>query len=168
MQYEYQSQLEEEILRSIRRIVRAIEMYSQSLVAQVGLTSPQLSVLKTVQRLSPATPTSIARELRLSQPTVSGILDRLHGRGLLSRDFCPEDKRMRSYRLTLEAETTLGASPPLLQDSFLRRLSKLQDWERSMLLASLQRVASLMDVEDLEAQPILTSGVAPLGADLET
>ena len=161
------SGLEDEILRAIRRIVRAIEMHSQSLVGQIGLTSPQLSVLRVVQRLNPATPTTIARELSLSQPTVSGILDRLCAKNLLNRENSTEDKRMRSYQLTADSRSLVESAPPLLQDSFLCKLSQLQDWERSMLLASLQRVASLMDAGTLEAQPFLTSGIAPLGADLE-
>ena len=148
--------LEEEILTSIRRIVRAIELYSHSLVSQVGLTSPQLSVLKSVARLSPAAPTAIARQLSLSQPTVSGILERLQGKNLVQRIATNGDKRMHSYALTEQAQEQMATSPPLLQESFLQRLSQLQDWERSMLLSALQRVANLMDVETLEAQPSLS------------
>jgi DNA-binding MarR family transcriptional regulator len=147
------SGLEEEILTSIRRIVRAIELYSHSLVSQVGLTSPQLSVLKSVARLSPATPTAIARQLSLSQPTVSGILERLQAKNLVQRVVTNGDKRMHSYALTDQAREQMASSPPLLQESFLHRLGQLQDWERSMLLSALQRVATLMDVETLEAQP---------------
>lgn len=155
--------LEEEILTSIRRIVRAIELYSHSLVSQVGLTSPQLSVLKSVARLSPATPTAIARQLSLSQPTVSGILERLQGKNLVQRVATNGDKRMHSYDLTEQAHQQMASSPPLLQEGFLQRLSKLQDWERSMLLSALQRVANLMDVETLEAQPALNPSPAPDG-----
>jgi hypothetical protein len=36
-----------------------------------------------------------------------------------------------------------------------------------MLLASLQRIAAMMDAEELEAHPLLTPGLAPLGADRE-
>lgn len=147
------SGLEEEILTSIRRIVRAIELYSHSLVSQVGLTSPQLSVLKSVARLSPATPTAIARQLSLSQPTVSGILERLQSKNLVQRVVTNGDKRMHSYALTDQAREQMASSPPLLQESFLHRLGQLQDWERSMLLSALQRVANLMDVETLETQP---------------
>ena len=150
--------LEEEILTSIRRIVRAIELYSHSLVSQVGLTSPQLSVLKSVARLSPATPTAIARQLSLSQPTVSGILERLQGKNLVQRAVTNGDKRMHSYALTEQAREQMASSPPLLQESFLQRLGQLQDWERSMLLSALQRVANLMDVETLEALPSLSNG----------
>ena len=110
--------LEEEILTSIRRIVRAIELYSHSLVSQVGLTSPQLSVLKSVDRLSPATPTAIARQLSLSQPTASGILERLQAKNLVTRAASNGDKRMHSYALTNTAREQMASSPPLLQESF--------------------------------------------------
>lgn len=150
--------LEEEILTSIRRIVRAIELYSHSLVSQVGLTSPQLSVLKSVDRLTPATPTAIARQLSLSQPTVSGILERLQGKNLVQRVAISGDKRMHSYALTDLARQQMASSPPLLQEGFLQKLGQLQNWERSMLLSALQRVANLMDVETLE--PALAVGEA--------
>lgn len=159
--------LEDEILRSIRRIIRAIELHSQNLVQQLGLTSPQLSVLKAVERLHPATPTTLARELSVSQPTMSGILERLQAKGLLERDQGTEDRRMRGYQLTSSARQVLGKAPSLLQEAFLRRLGRVQDWERSMLLASLQRIAAMMDAEELEAHPLLTPGLAPLGADRE-
>jgi len=159
--------LEEHIISSIRRIVRAIEMHSQHLIGQVGLTSPQLSALKAIPVLNPATPTSVARHLSLSQSTVSGVLDRLHSKKLIKREDSSDDKRLRRYRLTPAGKSIVSTAPPLLQESFLRNLKELDEWERSMLLAALQRTAHLMDAEGLEAHPFLTSGEAPLGADLD-
>ena len=159
--------LEEHIVSSIRRIVRAIEMHSQDLIAKVGLTSPQLSVLKAIPVLSPATPTSVARHLSLSQSTVSGVLDRLHSKKLIRREDSSADKRLRRYRLSTAGKALLGTAPPLLQESFLRNLKGLEAWERSMLLSALQRTAWLMDADDLEDHPFLTSGPAPLGSDQE-
>ena len=128
--------LEDHIVSSIRRIVRAIEMHSQDLIAKVGLTSPQLSVLKAIPALSPATPTSVARHLSLSQSTVSGILDRLHSKKLVKREDSPSDKRLRRYRLSPGGKTLLASAPPLLQESFLRNLKGLEAWERTMLLSA--------------------------------
>lgn len=159
--------LEDNIVNSIRRIVRAIEMHSQDLITKVGLTSPQLSVLKAISQLDPATPTSVARHLSLSQSTVSGVLDRLYGKKLVKREDSSADKRLRRYRLTRAGKTLLDSSPPLLQESFLRNLRELEAWERTMLLSALQRTAWLMDAEELEAHPFLTSGQAPLGSDLD-
>lgn len=159
--------LEEEIIRSIRRIVRAIELYSRQLITDVGLTAPQLSVLKVIQTRKQATPTAIARELSLSQPTVSGILDRLTAKQLVARTEMPNDKRLHGYALTERAASMLSSSPALLHESFRQKLSGLQDWERSLLLASLQRIAAMMNAEHLEAGRVLTSGASPGGADLE-
>lgn len=159
--------LEEEIVQNIRRIVRAIELHSQDLLARVGLTAPQLAVLKALPKLETPTPTSLARELKLSQPTVSGILERLQAKGLVARTEARSDRRLHSYGLTETAVELLSKSPPLLQEHFRRRLLGLQDWERSALLSALQRLACLMDAESLEAYPVLTSGADPLGRDLE-
>lgn len=159
--------LEEEIIRSIRRIVRAIELHSRNLIAEVGLTAPQLSVLKVIQNKQPATPTSIARELSLSQPTVSGILERLALKGLVERAETPGDKRLHSYKVTERSSQMLSSRPPLLQEQFRKKLTKLQDWERSLLLASLQRIATMMDADHLEASAMLTAGAQPGATDLE-
>lgn len=158
--------LEEEILRSIRRIVRAIELHSRHLIHEVGLTAPQLSVLKTVGSLAPATPTRIARELSLSQPTVSGILERLASKGLVQRAVASGDKRLHAYTLTEQSEQALSSSPPLLDERFRNKLRRLEEWERSWILASLQRVALMMDADHLEAGPLLTTGV-DVGGDAE-
>ncbi|MFN8607195.1 MAG: MarR family transcriptional regulator [Vulcanimicrobiota bacterium] len=146
--------LEEKFIESIRRIVRAIEMHSQNLIARAGLTSPQLSVLKAIPKLQPATPTSLARFLSLSQSTVSGVLDRLNGKKLIKRQDSTADKRLRSYRLTRSGRLILENAPPLLQENFLRNLRCLHSWERSMLLSALQRTAWLMEADQEEGTPI--------------
>jgi hypothetical protein len=46
-----------------------------------------------------------------------------------------------------------------LQDRFRRELAKLEQWEQTQLLASLQRIASMMDAEEIEAAPVLTPGI---------
>lgn len=150
--------LEEHIVSSIRRIVRSIEMHSQDLIARVGLTSPQLAVLRAIPLLETATPTSLARHLSLSQSTVSGVLDRLHSKKLVKREDSCADKRLRRYRLTRAGKKTLESSPPLLQENFLYNLRNLETWERTLLLSVLQRIASLMGATDLESRPCLDSG----------
>jgi len=52
----------------------------------------------------------------------------------------------------------LEQSPSLLQERFALRFNNLQDWEQTQLLASLQRIAALMDAEEIDAAPVLSSG----------
>jgi hypothetical protein len=57
-------------------------------------------------------------------------------------------------------------SLPLLQERFEKRLSDLKDWEKMQLLSSLQRIAEMMNAEDIDASPVLASG--SITASVET
>ena len=45
-----------------------------------------------------------------------------------------------------------------LQDQFNRQFTKLDEWEQTMILAALQRVAQMMDAEEIDAAPVLDIG----------
>jgi hypothetical protein len=47
----------------------------------------------------------------------------------------------------------------------MHKLSKLADWEKTMILSSLHRITSILDVESIEAAPVLTTG--PIEAPAE-
>ena len=51
-----------------------------------------------------------------------------------------------------------GLNGSLLQDRFRTKLAKLEEWEQTLTLATLQRIASMMEAEDLEAAPVLVTG----------
>ena len=94
----------------------------------------------------------------LSQATVTHILDRLAKTGLIDRAKRSEDKRLVTITLTEKGRKRTGDAPELLQDGFLREYRKLPDWQRTMLVASLQQIAFMMDAEELDASPILATG----------
>ena len=48
--------------------------------------------------------------------------------------------------------------PDLLQDKFRDSFSSLNDWEQSMIVSSLQRVARFIDAEQIDAAPIIDYG----------
>jgi len=47
-----------------------------------------------------------------------------------------------------------------LQDVFSTAFEKLEAWEKSMIVASLQRVAGMMNAENIDASPMLHVGIA--------
>jgi DNA-binding MarR family transcriptional regulator/predicted TPR repeat methyltransferase len=159
-------QAERTLLTAIRRVVRSIEVHSQELAQNYGITTAQLSVLRHLEA-GASTPGDLARELHVSQPTVSVLLDRLVAHGLVRRGPPSADRRRHLFELTSEGKMLCGRAPSLLQDRFRERLAALHTWERSFLLAALQRLATLMDAEQLDATPFLTPGVALAGADLD-
>lgn len=147
----------DQVIVALRRVIRAVDLHSRALVASHGLTGPQALILKALQKGSlPAG--ELATQISLSQGTVTDILIRLEKRGLISRNRDTEDRRRVLVEATGAALTLLEQSPPLLQESFAERFGNLQDWEQTQLLASLQRIAAMMDAEDIDAAPVLSSG----------
>lgn len=148
----------DEILVALRRITRAIDIQSKKLARVSGLTAPQLLVMQAIRKEGHAKPSSIAQDVLLSQATVTTIIDRLEKSDLVSRERSTTDRRVVFVSLTDDGQDRLRKAPELLQAGFIRQLDKLEDWERSLIVASLQRVASMMDAEEIEAAPILELG----------
>lgn len=143
---------------ALRRVIRAVDLHSRALMRSHGLTAPQALVLKEVAAAGEVPAGTLAQRVNLSHATVTDILNRLERRGLVTRSRGTTDRRRVLVRATTEGQETLKRAPPLLQESFSARFVQLADWEQTLLLASLQRVAALMDAERIDAAPVLTAG----------
>lgn len=150
-------EIEHQILAAIRRIVRAIDLQSRQLSARCGLTGPQLMALRAVERLGDPTLGAIAREISIGKATLTGIIDRLERQLLVARSRNTSDRRKITVSLTDKGHETLSKAPPLLQDRFRAELRGLEEWERAAMLSTLQRIASMMDAESIEAPPLLSN-----------
>ena len=139
-------------------LVRAIDLYSKKLLKETGLTTSQLLVLQSIGELDNPTPSTIAKEVVLSQATVTNLIDRLERNQLVNRERSLKDKRTVNVTLTDTGAEIIDSTPELLQTEFLRHYRKLQEWERHGLVSALQRVATMMDADDLDASPILELG----------
>ncbi|MEM1371533.1 MAG: MarR family transcriptional regulator [Pseudomonadota bacterium] len=148
----------DDILISLRQIMRAADLHSQKLLKASGLTTPQLLVMQAIARDESPSTSSLARSIVVSQATVTRIVDRLERAGLVRREKCSADKRVVNVMLTEAGTMKLSGAPEPLQAGFLRHFRELESWEQQMLKSSLLRIAKMMDVEDLDAAPILQSG----------
>ena len=142
-------------LVAIRRIVRAAEFASRDLARTTGLTPSQLIVLQIVAREGEPGAGAIAEAARLSQATVTALLDKLEARGLVIRNRGSQDRRRVSVELTQEGRRALADMPDVLQDRFAARFENLADWEQASIIAGLERVAALLNAEGIDASPVL-------------
>jgi DNA-binding MarR family transcriptional regulator len=147
-----------QVMVALRRIIRSIDIHSRTLVKHYGLTGPQLVVLQEIYKQEEITPGHLAKAISLSQATVSGILDRLEKRGLVTRCRSASDRRKVLLKTTADADRMLNTGPPIMQVSFVNAFNQLEDWQRTMILSSLQHLVTLMHAEDLDASPILVTG----------
>jgi DNA-binding MarR family transcriptional regulator len=149
----------EEVLVALRRVIRATDLHSKHLAKTTGLTTPQILLLQTIRDKGEITIGEIANEINLSQATVTSILDRLEKRELVYRERSKEDKRKVHAYLTDQATETLKEAPIPLQEHFTQQFNDLQEWEKNMIVSSLQRVAQMMDAQHIDASPVLDIGI---------
>jgi len=152
--------LEDEVLVSLRRIIRATDIYSRRLSKETGLTTPQLVVIRAIAAMSEPTVSEIAAHVSLSLATVTTILNRLEASGLLRRERSSVDRRRINVSLTDQGRSLGSSAPDPLQDRFAQRFRALASWEQHQLVASLDRIANMMDAEELDAAPLLATGEA--------
>ncbi|MDX1738559.1 MAG: MarR family transcriptional regulator, partial [Alphaproteobacteria bacterium] len=145
----------QQVLVSLRKIIRATDLHSKRLIKECGLTIPQLLILRAINELGDVTLGMISDHVSLSQATVTTIINRLEERGLLTRIRSTKDKRKIFPCLTPAGIELIESAPPLLHETFIDRFSSLQDWEQNQILSSLQRVASMMDASHIDAGPLL-------------
>lgn len=132
---------------AIRQINRAMDVHSKKLTKAYGLTGPQLIVLKEIERAQGASLSVLSRNISLSLATVSVILDKLEDKKYVERYKGSTDKRTIYVRITDSAREIIDKVPNLLQEDFLIKFEKLKDWEQSLILSSIQRIASMMKVD---------------------
>ncbi|MFH2059086.1 MAG: MarR family winged helix-turn-helix transcriptional regulator [Pseudomonadota bacterium] len=148
----------DDVLIAIRRINQSVDLHSRYLVRHFGLTGPQLIILQVIFKKKEISINEIAKTVSLGQPTVTGILERLENRGLIIRRRSNSDKRKVFISITATCQELMKKAPPPMQEHFINSFSSLQDWEQSMILASLQRIVSLMDAKSIQVAPILATG----------
>ena len=146
------------MLIALRRIMRAVDMHSRALVRSHGLTAPQAVVLKEILTAGELPMGAVAQRVSLSHATTTDIVNRLERRGLVARTRSSDDRRRVMLAATPLAAATLERAPPLLQEAFSGRFAQLSEWEQTMLVMALERIAALMDAERLDAAPVLAAG----------
>ncbi len=149
----------DQVLIALRRVIRATDLHSRHLAKTTGLTAPQILLLQTIRDRGQIAIGELATEVSLSQATVTSILDRLEKKALIFRQRSQTDKRKVHAHLTTAGAEVLKEAPVPLQAQFSRQFSALQEWEQTMIISSLQRIARMMDAEHIDASPVLDIGI---------
>ena len=148
----------DESLIALRRILRATELFERDLATSAGLTPAQLRVLQIVDERESVTPKGLARQMGVSQATVTSLVDKLVARGLVERQPSSIDRRQTNVVITASGQARLKVAPDALQQRYVRAFEDLADWEQAQLVSSLERVAAILDAETIDASPVLTTG----------
>ncbi len=135
----------EQVLIALRRITHAIDMHSRDVFLRFNLTGPQLFIVREIHRFGGITPEELSKHVEISVSAIHDILDRLGKRGLIREDVSEDSKNTAILSITEAGREILRNAPPLLREQFFTELEKLNEWEQSLILSTLQRVAMMLD-----------------------
>ena len=106
-------------LRQLIRCTQAFERFSGAHVKKMGLTESQFDVVATLGNTSGMTCKELGERTLITKGTLTGVLDRMAARGLVSRKADADDARRTHIALTRKGTV-------LFDDAFPAHLKHLQ------------------------------------------
>ncbi len=149
-----------EIIVSIRKIVRSLNIESKGLQKDFGLSIPQLLCLGYLENQPgfQSTHKELMEFLSLNSSTITGIISRLEKRGYVVRLSNSNDKRLKSIILIASGKKLLDETPNILHNRLSIKLNSLTEDQKYMIKDSLSIIISAMNIKTIDAAPLLTSG----------
>jgi len=147
-----------EIMSSVRKIVRAINLESKRVEKNFGISIPQLLTLKFLNEATDykSTMKGIKEMLSLNASTVTGIVARLEQKGYVARLPDPKDKRSTPIVLTSKGSDLLKNTKESLHEKISKNLDLISEEEYQKILVSFETIIDFLNIEDLDASPIIT------------
>jgi DNA-binding MarR family transcriptional regulator len=142
----------------LRRIVRALELYSHDVQRDFGLTGPQLWALKTLERLGPQTVGGLAAALLVHQSSASLLVKRLERRGLIRRAQAVDDRRRVRLELTERARALCARAPEPTQGRLLHGLRGMSGRRIGGIRRAVDALVGAMEATDVEARFFFADG----------
>jgi DNA-binding MarR family transcriptional regulator len=112
-----------------RRVHQLVVALFVDEVAELNLTPVQYSSLQTICNQPGIDQKTLAHTIGYDTATIGGVIDRLEGRGLVTRNMAQHDRRLRLIMPTDEGLQTLEAVVPRVlksQERFLEPLAKAE------------------------------------------
>jgi DNA-binding MarR family transcriptional regulator len=146
------------IVVGLRRIVRALEVYSQEVRRSYGLTGPQLWALKTLARSGPLTIGELAGQLIVHQSSTSLLVRRLERRGLVRRARLKDDRRFVRIELTERGAALVADAPAPAQGRLLHGLESMPAARVRQIRGAIDDLVGAMEAENVEARFFFADG----------
>lgn len=88
------------LVRALAETYQAFATFSADHIRELGLTPPQFDLIATLGNTPGMTCKELSEKTLITKGTLTGVIDRLLEKGLLSREECENDRRSYWIRLT--------------------------------------------------------------------
>jgi DNA-binding MarR family transcriptional regulator len=135
------------VLDHLRRIVQALRESSRASERVLGVSGAQLFVLQTLAKSRALSLNALAERTHTHQSTVSVVVKRLVGLGLVQSGPAPSDRRRLELELTSRGSALLRRAPAVAQDRLVAGVQALAARERQNLASALGKLAAAMQLD---------------------
>jgi DNA-binding MarR family transcriptional regulator len=138
----------QEILDSVRRIVRMLRVSSSASERRLGLSSAQLFVLQRLRDGRPVSLNELAARTLTHQSSVSVVVRKLVDQGLVEKRTAREDERRLEISITARGRTLLKRAPEAAQERLVEAIEGLPAVRKRALAEGLHALVSAADLGD--------------------
>ncbi|HKK74266.1 MAG TPA: MarR family transcriptional regulator [Saprospiraceae bacterium] len=148
-----------DVLTSLRRIIRTVNLESKRIEKEHGISIPQLLCLNFLKDRPSyqASQKEIKDVLSLNASTVTGIINRLEKKGLIAKLPRRDDRRVANISLTAKGLSLMQETPEPMHLRLTENLGKLSDSELQELRKAFRLISDFLGAGAIDASPILTS-----------
>jgi DNA-binding MarR family transcriptional regulator len=142
----------QEVIHLMRKLMQAGERYTKELNKKFSVSAPQVACLLALLDNGPISPSQIAKKIMVESSTVTGIIDRLEQKGLVTRTRVSPDRRVITLELTDSGRRLAENAPPPIQHKIVKGLRKIEEGERARIIETLTRLTEMIDAEDMDEE----------------
>jgi DNA-binding MarR family transcriptional regulator len=139
-----------EIMQSLRRIIKSLQDYSQTVCSHFGITGPQLWALKTISKRGNLSLGELSEEMCLHPSTVTGVVDRLEKKGYVVRDRTEKDRRVINVQLTPKGKSIAKKAPNPVQGKMIYGLRKFKKDQLILIYESIHELVKIMEAQNMK------------------
>jgi DNA-binding MarR family transcriptional regulator len=134
------SALEDSLGWMLNNAARLFQRRFAAKLAPHGVTSPQWGVLVALWEQDGLSLSALAKRSFFDGPTMTGIVDRLEGAGLVTRRRDSQDRRVISVYLTDAGRALQAVLPPLAEETNREAVAGLDPDEMHRFIATLRHI----------------------------
>jgi DNA-binding MarR family transcriptional regulator len=139
------------IINSIRRVVRALHMYSREAERRFGMSAAQVFVLQQLQEGAPLSLKELAARTMTDLSSASVVVERLAKKNLLIRRRSERDGRVLELCLSTHGKLLLRQQPDPLQLRLVRSVALMTASKRKALSQGLEALLKGAGLEGEQA-----------------
>ncbi len=137
----------QDIVQLLRRMVSRIYVDSKRMMKRFGLTGPQTLVLRALLHSGPVSSAALAKAIFVTPSNLTGIIDRLEQKGLVTRTRQATDRRVQLLDLTEAGRQKAESLPDPIEEKLAAGLALLDEEQAGAIRAAIEQVVGFIDAE---------------------